>query len=87
MVPSVIFRLRVLWAHSSATCRCVLRPPRSPWWLKPTSRLTFIGKVTLCLLSIRGFLLLNVVETGWVSLGEEIWENVDSFSEVPVCVH
>lgn len=51
---------------------------------KPTSGLTFIGKVVLCLLSIRVFLLLNIVETGLESLGAEKWGNGDSFSEVPV---
>lgn len=49
--------------------------------------MTFIGKVNLGLLSIRVFLLLNVVEAGLVSLGEEKWENGDSFTEVPVCIY
>lgn len=64
---------------------CSVRPGLHGSW-KPTSGLTFIGKVILGLLSTRVFLLLNVVETGFVSLGEEKWENGDSFTEV-TCVY
>lgn len=64
-VPSVRFFSSGFGCSLSTTCKCALRVPRPlGLWVKPTSGLTFIGKVTLCLLSMRVFLLLSVFETG-----------------------
>lgn len=57
------FGLCVLCLAQHSTVVCPARPGLHGGW-KPTSGLTSIGKVILCLLSIRVFLWLNVIETG-----------------------
>lgn len=67
MVPSVRFLSSgFVCSLQHSTQMCALFAQVSDCgWLKPTSGLTFMGEVIFFLLSIRVFLLLNIVGTGF----------------------
>lgn len=88
MVPSVRFPSSgFVCSLQHNTRMCALLTQVSVVGLKPTSGLTFIGEVIFCLLSIRGFLLLNLAGTGLGKPGRRKMGKWDSLLVLPVCLY
>lgn len=81
-----VFFLRALCAHSSTTHRCVLCSPRSPSLVEANFWLDLYGRSYFRLLSIRVFLLLSIVGTGFGKPRRRKMGKWDSLWVLPVCL-